>query len=291
MWVGTNFMVGQGDGMCKHGLRSLVAVIGAGVIVAGNVSGGSRAWAAEGQIPSAAGVIYACVRVDKDGDAARLTRLVAADEACRKNEVRVQWSVTGPQGAQGAQGASGAQGLPGVAGPQGAPGSSISAGAISGQLASCVPGATLEGYLVHIPGRAFTAITGADGAFQFDNVPPGGYDVSVKDAAVLVTQVRVEVSDSLVILPDPLQLATCAPPPPPPVCETTKFFRDADADGFGDPSSTVSACERPPGFTLIGGDCDDTNHRTNPVANEIANGIDDNCNGTIDEGFSHPPQQ
>lgn len=302
-----------------------VTLVVVGVAASGIASAGSLAWAAEGQIPSPSGVIYACVRVDRDGDAARLTRLVAANEPCRRNEVRVEWNVAGPAGPQGNNGASGAQGpagmpgppgasgapgLPGVAGPQGAPGAAASAGAIGGQLASCIPGATLDSYLVHIPGRAFSVITGADGAFQIDNVPPGDYTVSVSASAVVspveaievnggvvtlpelqqryvsVASFQVTVSDGLETLPDPVQVGTCAPPPP---CTLTTFFQDADADGFGNPSSTVQACTQPAGFTLRGGDCNDFNSRVNPNATELLNGIDDDCDGQVDEGFSPPP--
>lgn len=38
------------------------------------------------------------------------------------------------------------------------------------------------------------------------------------------------------------------------------------------------------GFTPEQGDCDDSDASVNPDASEAENGIDDNCNGTIDEG-------
>ncbi len=49
------------------------------------------------QIPTN-GVIYGCVRLDRDKDEGKLLRLVAADEACKKNETRIHWNVAGPQG-------------------------------------------------------------------------------------------------------------------------------------------------------------------------------------------------
>ncbi len=65
---------------------------------------------------------------------------------------------------------------------------------------------------------------------------------------------------------------------------TTTFFRDLDADGFGDPSVTVQACTAPSGFVSNGSDCDDGNFNVNPNAVEICfDGVDNNCDGSIDE--------
>ena len=82
---------------------------------------------AEAQIPASNGVFYACVRLDRSQDEGRLARLVAADEACKPRETRVEWSVTGPQGPQGPTGPAGA---PGIQGPQGAPGAPGPTGAV-----------------------------------------------------------------------------------------------------------------------------------------------------------------
>ena len=196
------------------GRRLSVTLVVAGVAASGIVSAGSLASAGEGQIPSVDGVIEACVPIGGG-----TTRLVPANQLCHGYEVRVRWNVAGPPGPKGdtgAPGAQGAAGLPGVAGPQGAPGAAAPAGAIGGQLASCVPGATLAGYLVHIPGRAFSAFTGVDGAFQLDNVPAGTYDVSVVSGATSVLIPQIAVTDALVTLPDAVQLATCVPAPMPP---------------------------------------------------------------------------
>ena len=74
---------------------------------------------AASQIPSPDGVIYACVRLDRDRDEGKLVRLVAADERCNRNESRIQWNVQGPKGDRGEQGP---RGLTGATGPQGARG-------------------------------------------------------------------------------------------------------------------------------------------------------------------------
>jgi hypothetical protein len=61
-------------------------------------------------------------------------------------------------------------------------------GTISGQLTSCAVNANFAGYLVYIPGRAFTVFTGANGAFEIDNLPPSpaGYTVSVEAGNVIL---------------------------------------------------------------------------------------------------------
>ena len=66
------------------------------------------------------------------------------------------------------------------------------------------------------------------------------------------------------------------------------WFRDVDGDGYGDAtnSMTVSGCVGPLGYVSDNTDCDDSNATIHPGATENCNGIDDNCNGQIDEGLS-----
>ncbi len=70
------------------------------------------------------------------------------------------------------------------------------------------------------------------------------------------------------------------------------FYRDADGDGFGNPNATTQDCTAPAGFVIDNTDCnDDPNQHgaiINPAANEICNGLDDNCNGQIDENVLLP---
>jgi hypothetical protein len=65
----------------------------------------------------------------------------------------------------------------------------------------------------------------------------------------------------------------------------TTYYADADGDGYGSNTSTIQACSMPQGYLASGGDCNDNNASINPGANEACgNGLDDNCNGPIDEG-------
>ena len=70
------------------------------------------------------------------------------------------------------------------------------------------------------------------------------------------------------------------------VSTAVDYFADADGDGFG--AGTVNnSCSNPgAGFVTNNTDCDDTNSAINPSANEICNGVDDNCTGGIDNGLT-----
>lgn len=65
------------------------------------------------------------------------------------------------------------------------------------------------------------------------------------------------------------------------------FFSDADGDGYGDPNAPITACAQPEGTVLTGTDCDDTVETVHPDAPEACNGVDDNCNGTVDENVTN----
>ena len=62
------------------------------------------------------------------------------------------------------------------------------------------------------------------------------------------------------------------------------YYVDHDGDGFGASDSRVEACEMPSGYVPSDGDCDDTREAARPHATEVCNGLDDNCDGIIDEG-------
>lgn len=73
-------------------------------------------------------VLYACVRLDRDANEGRLMRLVAANEPCRRDEVRIQWNVAGPAGPKGDMGPAGSAGPTGPQGPKGENGATGPAG-------------------------------------------------------------------------------------------------------------------------------------------------------------------
>ena len=61
------------------------------------------------------------------------------------------------------------------------------------------------------------------------------------------------------------------------------WYADADGDGFGIESLQTESCTRPEGYTENIGDCNDENAEINPEAQEICDGIDNNCNTTVDD--------
>lgn len=65
---------------------------------------------------------------------------------------------------------------------------------------------------------------------------------------------------------------------------TAGGFYDADSDGFGDPSQPISGCELPAGYVANSGDCDDADTGVHPTASEVCDGIDNDCDGTVDVG-------
>lgn len=63
------------------------------------------------------------------------------------------------------------------------------------------------------------------------------------------------------------------------------YYADNDGDGYGDPAESEPACDRPSGFVDNGADCDDADADVHPGADERANGEDDDCDGSTDEGL------
>lgn len=66
----------------------------------------------------------------------------------------------------------------------------------------------------------------------------------------------------------------------------TYFYPDNDGDGYGkDNSGVETGCSAPEGYADNEDDCDDTKASVYPGAHEYENGIDDDCDGLIDEDY------
>src|SRR5262249_23518586 len=57
---------------------------------------------------------------------------------------------------------------------------------------------------------------------------------------------------------------------------------DDDGDGHGAPSPAEPARVRPEGWVRAGDDCNEGNAAVHPGSVEVCNGLDDDCDGTVD---------
>jgi hypothetical protein len=62
------------------------------------------------------------------------------------------------------------------------------------------------------------------------------------------------------------------------------YYPDVDKDGYGSIAGGTKSCTAPTGYLTVTGDCNDSNAGINPGAKEVCDGVDQNCDGQIDEG-------
>ena len=65
-------------------------------------------------------------------------------------------------------------------------------------------------------------------------------------------------------------------------CAQTLWYADADQDGYGG-NIFVEGCEQPEGFVADNSDCNDLHAATHPGADELCDGLDNDCDGELDE--------
>jgi len=68
-----------------------------------------------------------------------------------------------------------------------------------------------------------------------------------------------------------------------PTVDPPTWYLDSDSDGWGTDDSALVQCLAPAGYTDQGGDCDDALDTIHPTADELCNGLDDDCDGVADE--------
>ena len=67
--------------------------------------------------------------------------------------------------------------------------------------------------------------------------------------------------------------------------EGSTYYRDLDGDGYGNPEVSMASCSTPTGYVDNNLDCNDGNSSVSPDGVESCNGLDDDCNGAIDDGY------
>jgi hypothetical protein len=60
------------------------------------------------------------------------------------------------------------------------------------------------------------------------------------------------------------------------------WYADDDRDGYGASDSSITTCTPPEGYLKTKGDCNDMDAAVHPGANEVCDGVDNNCNGYVD---------
>ncbi len=68
--------------------------------------------------------------------------------------------------------------------------------------------------------------------------------------------------------------------------EPDVWYGDLDGDGYGDPDLVQEACSQPSGGVATAGDCDDTDPTVYPGAEDVCDGVDNDCDGVVDGGLS-----
>ncbi|MDH5324026.1 MAG: MopE-related protein [Gammaproteobacteria bacterium] len=139
---------------------------------------------------------------------------------------------------------------------------SASVGQVKGVVNHC-NAAGVEGMQIYIAGRNHVLFTGADGKFLFERVSPGEVELVYTVGGKIVNRNRVTVlADET---QDLGQIVFCSRESAP--SEAT--LADHDKDGVSAPQ-----------------DCDDNNKAVRPGAVELCDGIDNNCNGQVDENVA-----
>ena len=67
------------------------------------------------------------------------------------------------------------------------------------------------------------------------------------------------------------------------------WYRDSDDDGFGDLQNAKGSCAQPDGFIASAGDCLDSDATVKPGAQEFCDGLDNDCDGQVDDSCLRPP--
>lgn len=71
----------------------------------------------------------------------------------------------------------------------------------------------------------------------------------------------------------------------------TTYYLDADGDGYGDINNPIEDETRPSGYVAGSNDCDDSDPEIHPKATEVCDGVDNDCDGEINEGFNDSCQK
>ena len=67
------------------------------------------------------------------------------------------------------------------------------------------------------------------------------------------------------------------------ITNTNVWYADTDNDGFGDSANSILSCNQPSGYVTNNTDCDDQSADAYPTAQEVCDGIDNDCDNLVDD--------
>ncbi|MCB9744554.1 MAG: FG-GAP repeat protein [Alphaproteobacteria bacterium] len=68
----------------------------------------------------------------------------------------------------------------------------------------------------------------------------------------------------------------------PQALDAVLYYLDHDRDGWGNSEATRLSCVQLEGWSEVGGDCDDWDPNNRPYADELCDGVDNDCDGLVD---------
>ncbi len=68
--------------------------------------------------------------------------------------------------------------------------------------------------------------------------------------------------------------------------DAATWYADVDGDTYGNNAVTVKQCDAPSGYIANATDCDDAKSAVNPGAAELCDGVDNDCDGSVDSADS-----
>lgn len=119
--------------------------------------------------------------------------------------------------------------------------------------------------------------TDSDGMYHLYNILPGnysiypkrfGYTINKTTPITILSGENIEVDDLILV-------------------KTTRYYVDKDGDGYGGEYSVDSVEHPGDSFATKGNDCNDNDANINFDAEEICDGVDNNCDGRVDEGLEN----
>ncbi|MBI5194214.1 MAG: DUF1566 domain-containing protein [Nitrospirae bacterium] len=137
-------------------------------------------------------------------------------------------------------------------------------------------GVGLESVNMNLTGdSSSTTTTATDGTYSFTNLADGSYTVTPSMSNYNFTPPSRSVTLAGADVSAQDFVATCI---------QHTYYHDLDGDTYGNAVDTIQSCTQPFGYVTNSADCNDSSASVNPDAVEVCNGIDENCNGQIDEG-------